>query len=63
MICSLFGSATPFDAATLKALYPTHAAYLNKVKLAAAAAVAATFVLQPDAATMVVQAQAAPIPS
>jgi Alpha/beta hydrolase domain len=63
VICSLFGSTTPFDAATLKALYPTHADYVGKVTTAANAAVAKTFVLPADAATMIAQAQAAPIPS
>ena len=39
VICSLFGSRTPFTAATLKQLYPTHADYVTKVKASAAAAV------------------------
>jgi hypothetical protein len=63
VICSLFGSVTPFTAATLKALYPTHDDYVRKVKAAAAAAVAAAFLLPADAEAIVAQAQAAPIPS
>jgi hypothetical protein len=63
VICSLFGSVTPFDAATLKSLYPTHAFYVTKVRSSAALAVAQRFVLPADAATMVAAAQAAPVPS
>jgi hypothetical protein len=63
IICSLFGSVTPFDVATLTQLYPTHDVYVNKVKAAAADAVAKTFLLPADAATIVAQATAAPIPS
>ena len=63
VICSLFGSVTPFTAATLKTLYPTHDEYLSKVRVAAAAAVTTTFLLPADAKTIVAQAQAAPIPS
>jgi hypothetical protein len=63
VICSLFGSRTPFSAATLKQLYPTHADYVTKVEASAAAAVKAGFLLQPDADEIVQQAQAAPVPS
>lgn len=63
VICSLFGSRTPFDAATLKQLYPTHDDYVNKVKASAAAAVKAGFLLPPDARDIVNKAQAAPVPS
>lgn len=63
VICSLFGSVTPFTAATLKALYPTHDDYVSKVRAAAAAAVTTTFLLPADAKTIVAQAQAASIPS
>jgi hypothetical protein len=61
VICSLFGSTTPFDAATLKALYPTHANYLTKVKTATATV--AEFLLPPDATAIITEAQAAPIPN
>jgi hypothetical protein len=63
VICSLFGSVTPFSAATLKALYPTHADYVSKVTASAAAAVAATFLLPADETVIVTEAQSAPIPS
>ena len=63
VICSLFGSTTPFDAATLASLYPTHDGYVTRVRVAAAAAVAKTFLLPADAATIAAQAQAAPIPN
>ncbi len=59
VICSLFGSTTPFDAATLVALYPTHQEYVDKVTAAADAAVAAGFVLPADRDQMVSDAQAA----
>jgi hypothetical protein len=62
VICSLFGSRAPFSAATLTALYPTHADYVAKVKTSADAAVRAGFLLAPDAQTIDQQAQAAPVP-
>ncbi len=63
VICSLFGSVTPFAAATVRSLYPTHADYVAKVKSSATLAVNQRFVLAADAAAMVTQAEAAPIPS
>ena len=30
LFCVLFGTTTPLDTATLSALYPTHAAYVQK---------------------------------
>jgi hypothetical protein len=62
-ICSLFGSRTPFTAATLQTLYPTHADYVTKVKASVAAAERAGFLLVPDGAALVSEAQAAPVPS
>jgi len=47
--CSLFGSTKPFDAATLAALYPTHAAYVAKFNRSADRAVKAGFLLPPEA--------------
>ncbi len=58
VICSLFGSRAAFPAATLERLYPTHAAYVNKVRASASAAARAGFLLAPDAATIDQQAQA-----
>jgi hypothetical protein len=63
VICSLFGSVTPFTATTLKQLYPTHARYVLDVTKAATEASVARFLLPADAKTIVAQAQAAPIPS
>ena len=54
---------TPFTAARLKQLYPTHERYVLDVTKAAAEAVVTTFLLPADAKTIVAQAQSAPIPS
>jgi len=62
-ICSLFGTRAPFSAATLAQLYPTHADYVAKVKVAADAAVHAGFLLAPDAQILEQQAAAAPVPA
>jgi hypothetical protein len=63
VICSLFGSMTPFDDATLLALYPTHDDYVSKVTSSADDAVAAGFLLPPDRDVIVVEADEAPVPS
>src|SRR5262245_29273789 len=47
--CRLFGTTTPFDAATLRALYPSHRKYVAAVRHAARAAVRAGVLLGPDA--------------
>ena len=47
--CSIFGTTVPFDRATLASLYPTHDAYVAAVAAAADRAVAAGFILAPDA--------------
>lgn len=52
LFCALFGSTVPFDSAKLATLYPNRAAYLDAFHAAADAAVAAGFVLAPDAALM-----------
>ncbi len=62
VLCSLFGSTTPFSPAQLLALYPTHDDYVNKVTTATAAAQQAGFILAADAPLVVQEAQAAPIP-
>jgi hypothetical protein len=49
-LCGLGGTHVPFDTATLKRLYPTHAAYVAKVTTASNAAVKAGFLLPADAA-------------
>lgn len=55
--CRLFGSSEPFDADTLRALYPTHAAYVQAVRAAAAANVSAGFIEQVDADAIVQAAE------
>lgn len=52
VICALFGSTAPFDASTLAALYPTHAAYVAAFNAATDQALAARFILAPDADLM-----------
>jgi hypothetical protein len=54
--CFLFGTTTPFDAAKLAALYPTHAQFVRKWAAAAYAGVAAGFIRPADAAELVVAA-------
>jgi hypothetical protein len=63
VICSLFGSVTPFTPAKLRQLYPTHERYVLDVGKAASEAVTTTFLLPADEKTIVAQAQAAAIPS
>lgn len=48
-LCGLGGTHVPFDSAKLKALYPTHADYVNKVTTSSNAAVSAGFLLPADA--------------
>jgi hypothetical protein len=62
VICSLFGSVTPFSPATLRGLYPTHADYVHKVQSDAAMAVRKGWLLAPDAAAIVAEAKAARVP-
>lgn len=50
LFCSLFGTTTPFDAATLVDLYGDTATYAAAVAASTAAAVEAGFLLPPDAA-------------
>jgi hypothetical protein len=63
VICSLFGSTTPFDEATLVALYPTHDDYVDKVTAAADDAVEAGFLLPADRDRIVAEAESAPVPT
>jgi hypothetical protein len=46
--CSLFGTATPFDAPTLASRYPSHAKYVAAVVKAARKAVRAQVLLPAD---------------
>jgi alpha/beta hydrolase family protein len=50
--CSLFGSTTPFDAATLAHLYPTHAAYVTAFNRSTDRALKAGFLLPAEAAKL-----------
>jgi lactoylglutathione lyase len=47
--CALFGTTTPFDAATLTSLYPSHEAFVSRFKQAVAAVVKQGYWLQPEA--------------
>lgn len=59
--CSLYGSYEAFDAATLKALYPSHAAYVTAVKAAVADNVAAGYVLREDGDATIKAAEASTV--
>jgi hypothetical protein len=48
VLCSLFGSATPFDHATLTSLYPTQQAYLDAFDKALDQAISLGFVRAAD---------------
>jgi hypothetical protein len=56
--CFLFGSTTPFDAATIASLYPTREAYATAFTAALDEAVAGGFVLDADVARMTERALA-----
>jgi hypothetical protein len=61
-ICLLEGFDTPFDAATLKKLYPTHADYVNKYKAAADKLLKAGFLTKVDYDEAIAEATAAKVP-
>jgi hypothetical protein len=52
ILCSLFGTTDPFDAATLSSLYPDHDTYVSAFNAATDRAVQAGFILPPDAELM-----------
>jgi hypothetical protein len=62
IICSLFGSSTPYPPAKLEALYPTHEDYVDKVTAAANKAVAEGHLQPADRDQIVSQAKAAKVP-
>ena len=62
VLCMLFGDTVPFDAPTLASLYPTHRDYVDAVRASADGAVAAGFLLRPDADAFVAAAEAADLP-
>ena len=61
-LCLLEGYYTPFSTATLKALYPTHSAYVSAFTSAAASDLAAGFLTQADYNATVAAAQASSVP-
>ena len=58
--CFLSGSTVPFDAATITALYPTHADYVSRFDNATPAAVKAGFILGPEAKNLGARPRARP---
>jgi hypothetical protein len=60
---ALNGRTEPFTAQQLQARYPTHAAYVAKVRTAAARAVGAGVLTPEDAATVIADARAAHVPA
>jgi len=60
--CTLFGVTTPFDAATLSSLYPSHADYVKKFDASADTAVKAGFLLDIHAENYKRAASELPIP-
>jgi len=62
LVCSLFGQTTPFAAAELLMLYPTHADYVSQVTAAAMHDQQAGFLLPADVPLVEQEAQSAPIP-
>ena len=55
--CRLYGTHEPFDAATLARLYPSPAAYLDAVKNAVVANLAAGYILEHDAEATIREAE------
>jgi hypothetical protein len=61
VLCGLFGSTKPFDAATLARLYPSRAIYLAKVEKATDKAIASGYVLAADRAAIIAEAAKAKV--
>jgi hypothetical protein len=61
--CQLSGTMTPFTPAQLSTRYPTHAAYVAAVSVAALRDVARGYLLPVDAAEAIKAAGSAPIPA
>jgi len=55
--CRLYGSHEPFAPEKLAALYPTHAAYVAKVKEVTARNLAAGYILKPEADATIAEAE------
>ncbi len=60
--CLLYGYFAPFDEATLRSLYPTHAAYVDAFKHATYEALRAGYIVKEDADEMIGDAIKAEIP-
>jgi Alpha/beta hydrolase domain len=61
--CFLFGTTTPFSAATLAQLYPTHAAYVREFTAAADSLARQGFLLRADRSAALFAAGQAPVPT
>jgi hypothetical protein len=61
--CAIFGTTSLFDVATLQSLYIDNADYVAQVTASTNAAVAAGFILPPDAALIITAAQLSTIPN
>ena len=61
--CVLFGTTTPFSAATLAQLYPTHADYVRAFTAAANRLARQGFLLPGDRAALLFTAEQAPVPA
>ena len=59
--CTLFGLTRPFDPLTLGTRYPSHQAYVDALQAATDVAVAAGYLLPPDAEELMARAEASPI--
>ena len=60
--CRLWGAYVPFEAATLRARYPSHDDYVEKVARATLENLRSGFLLLPDATDTLQAAEAAPVP-
>lgn len=52
LLCALFGTTTPFDDATLAALYPSHGAFVSRYRRALRRSVRAGWIVEADARLM-----------
>ncbi|MFL6663335.1 MAG: alpha/beta hydrolase domain-containing protein [Rhizobacter sp.] len=59
--CILYGTHEPFDAATVKSLYPTHAAYVAAVTAVTLGNLDAGFILRPEADATIAAAAASSV--
>jgi len=62
VVCSFFGSTTPFTQEQLDSLYASHDDYVRDVEDAADALLAEEFLLAPDRDALVEAAESAPVP-